>query len=72
MCTSILNSIVPINQYSGLQVLSNKLIVEDEYITELKMEVVATSKSHVLGKLSIPWRKNTLLLGDLPSDYYMS
>lgn len=52
--------------------LSNRLIIEEDYIVDLKMDVVSTAKSLVLGAQTFEWKKNTILLGDLPSDYYMS
>lgn len=49
LCHTILDSIIPVNSYSNLEVLSNRLIILDDYIVDLKMDVVATSKSVILG-----------------------
>lgn len=63
---------VDINDYKQLGLFSNKFVFEGDYVKELQMEVTATSKSTILGDAKVEKRKNNLLFGDLPSDYYMT
>ena len=45
---------------------------ENGIMDKLEMKVTATSKCQILAESNQKFRDNTLLLGDLPSDFYMT
>lgn len=68
----ILNSLQSINEYKELTINTNLMQFEEDLITRMEMIVTATTKATVLQSHGIAIQPNTLLLGDLPSDYYMT
>lgn len=69
---TILASVLPINEYADLTIKTNVMTFQEDVLTQMEMLVTATTKANILQESGIAFRKNTLLLGDLPSDFYMT
>ncbi len=72
LCTTLLNSVVDVNMYRNLYVIANELVFEEDIITHVDMKVTATTKGDRMLEICPEPKKNIILLGDLPSDYYMA
>lgn len=51
---------------------TNEMVFVDDLLEKMEMIVTATTKAKILVSSGINYKNNTILLGDLPSDFYMT
>ncbi|CAD8070280.1 unnamed protein product [Paramecium sonneborni] len=69
---TILASIHEIESYDEMTLHTNQMLFQDDILEKMEMLVTATTKAKILETSGIQFRNNTILLGDLPSDFYMT
>ncbi|CAD8153145.1 unnamed protein product [Paramecium pentaurelia] len=69
---TILSSIHEIDTYDEMTLHTNQMLFQDDTLEKMEMLVTATTKAKILETSGIQFRNNTILLGDLPSDFYMT
>lgn len=69
---TILTSVHEINSYDEMTLHTNEMVFENDMLEKMEMVVTATTKAKVLVTSGINYKNNTILLGDLPSDFYMT
>ena len=70
--SSILNSILDINEYENFFLYANKFIFNQRnQLVDLQMVIDATSKSEVLHQKNFKFNRNTLVFGDANHDFYI-
>ena len=70
---TILNKIIPLNDYPSYFLYSNEMDFNDENkLTDLRMKVFSSNKENILNEKNLKFKKNTILFGDSTSDYYIT
>ena len=73
MVQTIIAKVADINNYSNFFTFSNDMVFDKEgNLKDLHMKVYATTKAGILDKRKFAFKKNTLLFGDLVTDYDMA